>query len=52
MQLRWFQTYDKFGRDSLETLQFLDEDGRWEDVPSLRCREDEAPLYEREEQGE
>jgi hypothetical protein len=48
MKLRWYQTYDRDGRESEPTLQFrenaLDE---WEDVDFVRERDpDLTPQYE------
>ena len=46
MNLRWYQTYDRCGLDSEETLQFFDiEIGDWCDVPFVRERETD---YEKE----
>jgi len=46
MELRWYQTYDKHGVDSTETLQYKDpdlqvegEDDIWIDVEFVRERE-------------
>ena len=39
MELRWYQTYDKCGVNSEETLQFRENDDEWEDVTFVRERE-------------
>lgn len=42
MELRWYQTYDKFGRDSDISLQYREsENDEWEDIPFTRERESE-----------
>lgn len=49
MELRWYQTYNKFGRDSFVNLQFREnEDENWQDVKFVREREDD-PYDEPEE---
>ena len=41
MKIRRFQTYDKFGMDNEEALQYWDEDAqRWVDVYFVRCTEE------------
>ena len=40
MELRWYQTYDKYGNDSEVVLQYReDEEDEWEDVIFVREKE-------------
>ncbi len=50
MKLRYFQTYNKDGLDSLVRLQYWDKEyDCWSDVEYVRCREVDEEDYLNEE---
>lgn len=41
IELRWYETYDQYGRNSGKTLQYRSEDSQeWKDVPYIRERKE------------
>lgn len=50
INFRWLITYNHNGNDNKPTLQYYDEyvEG-WEDIPIVRCREDDEVLFSKPE---